>query len=255
MWESGEAYERYVGRWSRRVAPEFLRWVDAGPGKRWLDLGCGTGALSAAILDRCDPVEVVGVDRSEAQVRWAAAHVGDPRARFLVADVGQLPAVAVDVVVSGLALNFFPDAGAALKAMADRAPGGTVAAYVWDYAGRMDLMRQFWDAAATVDPGAARDEAQRFPICHPDRLQDAWQDAGLVDVAVQAIDVPTVFRDFDDYWTPFLGGQGVAPAYVMSLDERRRAALRDRLRERLPVADDGSINLTARSWAVRGLVA
>ena len=236
------------------MAPEFLRWLDAGPRRRWLDVGCGTGALSAAILDRWDPVEVVGVDKSDAQAGWAASHVDDPRASFVVADITELPAVTADVVVSGLALNFFPDAGAAVRAMSARAPGGTVAAYVWDYAGRMDLMRQFWDAAGTVDPDAARDEADRFPICHPDRLQACWEESGLIDVAVHAIDVPTVFRDFDDYWTPFLGGQGVAPAYVMSLDERRRGILRDRVRELLPVAEDGTIGLVARAWAVRGLV-
>jgi SAM-dependent methyltransferase len=255
VWASGEAYERYVGRWSRQVAPEFLRWLDAGPGRRWLDVGCGTGALSAAVLDRWDPVEVVGVDRSEAQAGWAATHIDDPRVRFQVADVSELPAVTVDVVVSGLALNFFPDAGAAVRTMASRAPGGIVAAYVWDYAGRMDLMRQFWDAAGEVDPAAARDEAERFPICHPDRLQACWQESGLAGVAVRAIDVPTVFQDFDDYWGPFLGGQGVAPAYVMSLDERRRGVLRDRIREHLPVGEDGTISLIARAWAVRGLVA
>jgi trans-aconitate methyltransferase len=252
MWADGDAYELYVGRWSRLVARDFLAWLRPEPHRRWLDVGCGTGALSAAILARCDPAEVVAVDRSEAQAGWAAAHVDDPRARFVVADVSELPAVTVDIVVSGLALNFFPDAGAAVGAMRARAPHGIVAAYVWDYAGRMDLMRHFWDAAAAVDPDAARDEAVRFPICHPDRLQALWEGSGLGDVAVRAIDVPTVFRDFDDYWSPFLGGQGVAPAYVMSLDEERRRRLRDHVRATLPVADDGSIGLIARAWAVRG---
>lgn len=252
MWADGDAYELYVGRWSRLVARNFLSWVGAGPRRRWLDVGCGTGALSAAILAHCDPIEVMGVDRSEAHVAWTAAHVDDDRARFVVADATQLPAVTFDVVVSGLVLNFLPDAGAALDAMRERAPAGVVAAYVWDYAGRMDLVRHFWDAAGTLDPSAARDEAARFPICHPERLRDLWQDAGLVDVAVQAIDVPIVFRDFDDYWAPFLGGQGVAPAYVMSLDEERRLKLREHLQATVPVADDGTVRLVARALAVRG---
>lgn len=253
MWSSGEAYERYVGRWSRRVAPAFLDWLGAGPGRRWLDVGCGTGALSEAILARCDPAEVVGADPSEAHVGWAAAHVGDGRARFVVAGAGDLPPVTVDVVVSGLVLNFLPDAGAGLEAMRARAPQGTVAAYVWDYAGRMDLMRYFWDAAAELDPASsALDEGARFPLCRPDRLEALWRDAGLADVAVQAIDVPTVFVGFDDYWAPFLGGQGPAPAYAMSLAEEHRQELRDRIRAALPVAGDGSISLLARAWAVRG---
>lgn len=252
MWADGDAYELYVGRWSRLVARHFLRWLDAGPRLRWLDVGCGTGALSAAILDRCDPIEVVGVDRSEAHVAWTVAHLEDDRARFLVADAAHLPEVTVDVVVSGLVLNFLPDAGAALAAMCARAPAGIVAAYVWDYAGRMDLMRHFWDAAGALDPSAYHDEAARFPICHPDRLRALWEDGGLTDVAVEAIDVATVFRDFDDYWAPFLGGQGVAPAYAMSLDEDRRQELRERLRATVPVAEDGSVHLVARALAVRG---
>ena len=252
MWANGDAYELYVGRWSRLVARDFLTWVGAGPGRRWLDVGCGTGALSEAILAQCEPAEVVGVDQSEAHVAWTAAHIPDERARFLVADAADLPAVTVDVVVSGLVLNFLPDAGAALRAMRERAPAGVVAAYVWDYAGRMDLMRHFWDAAGALDPAAAVDEAARFPICHPDRLRALWEDAGLTGVDVHAIDVPTVFRDFDDYWAPFLGGQGVAPAYAMSLNEERRHQLRERLRATVPVAEDGAVRLVARALAVRG---
>lgn len=114
-------------------------------------------------------------------------------------------------------------------------------------------MRHFWDAAAALDPGAADlDEGSRFEMCRPERLEALWCGAGLLDVASRAIDVPTVFRDFDDYWTPFLGGQGPAPGYALSLDPRHRDALRDRIRAGLPVAADGSIGLVARAWAVRG---
>ncbi|MGH8973461.1 MAG: class I SAM-dependent methyltransferase [Acidimicrobiia bacterium] len=107
-WASGDAYEPYVGRWSRRVAVEFLDWLGVGPKRRWLDVGCGTGALSAAVLARCDPRQVVGVDPSASHVAWAAGHVGDPRVRFLVGDATHLPPEVVDVVVSGLVLNFLP---------------------------------------------------------------------------------------------------------------------------------------------------
>jgi hypothetical protein len=133
------------------------------------------------------------------------------------------------------------------------APSGTVAAYVWDYAEGMRLMRAFWDAAAALDPAAASlDEGRRFPLCRPEPLARLFAAAGLREVATRAIDVPTVFRDFDDYWDPFLGGQGPAPAYCVGLAEDARTALRERLRTSLPVAPDGRIRLTARAWAVRG---
>jgi hypothetical protein len=112
-------------------------------------------------------------------------------------------------------------------------------------------MRAFWDAAAAVDP-AAPDEGPRFPLCRPEPLGAAFADAGLADVEVEAVEIPTRFRDFDDFWDPFLGGQGAAPAYAMSLPEPHRDALRERLRAGLPYGPDGAIDLTARAWAVRG---
>jgi hypothetical protein len=159
-----------------------------------------------------------------------------------------------DVVVSGLLLNFLPAPTAAVVGMARAArPGGTVAAYVWDYAGGMELLRTFWDAAVELDPSAgALDEGRRFPLCDPARLERLWRDAALTDVESTGLDVATPFQDFDDYWRPFLGGQGPAPSYVASLDDDRREALRERLRARLPAGADGRIALRARAWAVRG---
>lgn len=164
-----------------------------------------------------------------------------------------LAAASLDVVVSGLVLNFVPEQRAALEEMARVVRrGGVIAAYVWDYGGRMDLMRHFWDTAVELDPQASMlDEVIRFPLCRPAPLEALFAGAGLVDVAVEAIDIPTSFVDFDDYWQPFRGGQGPAPAYAMSLDEAARARLRERIRERLPIAPDGSIALQARAWAVR----
>lgn len=252
-WARGDSYEPYVGRWSRLVAAEYLDWLSVGHQKRWLDIGCGTGALMAAILTRCDPVEVVGIDPSEDYIRWARTRIQDDRARFFVADATHLPPGASDVVVSGLVLNFMPDPRAALAAMRARSPKGIVAAYVWDYSGGMELIRRFWDAAVFLDPAASDlDEGVRFPICRPERLGALWRDHGVVNVATRAFDVPTIFRDFNDYWTPFLGGQGPAPGYAMALDEERRNELRDRVRALLPIAADGSISLTARAWGVCG---
>jgi SAM-dependent methyltransferase len=253
VWASGDAYEPYVGRWSRAVASEFVVGLGVRAGGRWLDVGCGTGALSGAILRHCEPAEVVGIDPSEGYVEWATAHVNDPRARFEVTDATRLPDGPFDAAVSGLVLNFVPEPAVAVNAMRETAASGVVAAYVWDYADRMELIRYFWDAAVALDPAAAElDEGVRFPICRPERLEALWRQAGMADVSSRAIDVPTTFRDFGDYWNPFLGGQGPAPGYAMSLDEGSRATLRERIRSMLPIADDGSITLTARAWAVRG---
>jgi SAM-dependent methyltransferase len=162
----------------------------------------------------------------------------------------------VDVAVSGLALNFFPDPARGLHEMRRvTTRGGTIAAYVWDYAGKMEFMRHFWDAAVAMSSAARTlDEGSRFPLCRPGALERLFRGAGLMDVHVRSIDVPTQFADFDDFWLPFLGGQGPAPSYVMSLDEATRDELRDRLRRRLPVESDGSIALIARAWAIRGRV-
>jgi len=255
-WSAGEAYEPYVGRWSRLVAAEFVDWIALPEGACWLDVGCGTGALAEVILDRAAPKEVVGVDPAPAFLAFAGSRLGDPRAVFKTGDARELPVEEeeFDAAVSGLALNFIPDPAKALSEMRRAVRrGGTVAAYVWDYSGEMQLMRRFWEAAAALDPAAEElDEGRRFPICKPERLQTLFTRAGLGDVQDRAIDVPTVFRDFDDYWTPFLGGQGPAPGYCVSLSEDKRAALRERLRAELAAEADGSIHLTARAFAVRG---
>lgn len=257
-WERGSPYEQYVGRWSRRLAPEFLAWLNIPAGRRWLDVGCGTGALCAAIVDRCSPFSVVGIEPSNGFLETAIENLSG-RAALHKGSATAVPLddASVDVVVSGLVLNFVPDPRAALLEMA-RVTGedGTIAAYVWDYGEKMELIRHFWDAAIALDPDAAKlDEAIRFPLCRPEALEGLFVGAGLGDAEVKSIDISTPFMDFDDYWQPFLGGQGPAPGYAMSLDESARARLRNRLRERLPIAADGSIPLTARAWAVRATVA
>lgn len=258
LWAAGDRYEPYVGRWSRRVAPRFVRWLERPGGLRWADVGCGTGALTAAIVEEAAPASVLGIDPSEAFVRYAQAHA-PPAAAFRVGDAMALPLAdrSVDAAVGGLMLNFVPDPEAALLEMARvTTSDGAVGVYVWDYAGRMELMRAFWDAAAALDASATRlDEGRLFPICSPEPLRELFQGAGLADVRVDAIDVDTTFADFDDYWVPFLGATGPAPAYAMSLTDDRRDALRERLRETLPIAPDGTIPLVARAWACSGRVA
>jgi len=254
-WERGSSYERYVGRWSRQVAPAFLAWLDLPARLRWVDVGCGTGALCAAIVDHCAPASVAGVEPSEGFRASAAANLAD-RATILPGSATELPLpdASVDAVVSALALNFVPDPAAGLVEMrrVTRA-GGAIAAYVWDYAGKIEFLRAFWDAAVALDPSAAAaDEGARFPLCRPEPLRALFESARLSRVAVTALDVPTPFADFEDFWQPFLGGQGPAPAYAMALEEPARARLREAVRARLPVAADGSIALIARAWAVRG---
>jgi SAM-dependent methyltransferase len=251
VWTSGDAYDAYIGRWSRGVATAFVDWLAVPAGRRWLDVGCGTGALTAAVLASADPGHVLGVDPSPEFLATARTRIPDQRATFAAADARSLPDGPFHAVVSGLALNFVPDPGRAVAEFAR--VGGVVAAYVWDYADGMAMLRYFWDAAATLDPAAVElDEGRRFPLCGPEPLRTLWTEAGLHDVAVEAIDVPTVFTGFDDYWRPFLGGQGPAAGYAMSLPEGHRRDLGDLVRLRLPADEDGSIPLTARAWAVRG---
>jgi SAM-dependent methyltransferase len=256
VWTSGDAYEAYVGRWSRRIADEFLKWINVPAGGGWLDVGCGTGELTRVILDRCQPAGVTGIDPSHAFLTLALERTPARRAEFCEADAQSLPFedARFDACVSGLVLNFVPEPERGVSEMARvTRVGGTVAAYVWDYAGKMEMIRYFFDAAVTLDPAAADvDEGSRFPICRPEALAALFTSAGLSEVASRAIDVPTHFRDFDDYWTPFLAGTGVAPAYAMSLSDPERAALRQRLKASLPVQADGSIRLIARAWAVKG---
>lgn len=252
-WVDGAAYDAYIGRWSRRIALSFIDWLAVDEGAVWADVGCGTGSLTAAVLAEAEPRLIVGVDRSPG---FLAAALPDARAVFLVADARQLPLAGARfrAVVSGLALNFVPEPEAAVAELARvAAPEAPVAAYVWDYGGGMAMIDHFWRAAEILDPVAAgRSENGRVPICHPDPLRELWSAAGLLRPEVIAIETATVFADFDDYWTPFLGGQGPAPGYVASLPPERRVALAELLRSRLPAEADGTIRLTARAWAVRG---
>jgi SAM-dependent methyltransferase len=256
-WERGDPYERYVGRWSRLVAPEFISWLAIGSGRRWLDVGCGTGALSAAIVAQAVPATVVGVEPSAGFLERARVNLGQSVVLSLGgAEALPLERASIDVAVSGLVLNFVPDLPSVLRELRRvTVPGGTIAAYVWDYAEGMQLIRHFWDAAVELDPTARfLDEGVRFPLCNPKALSSAFSEAGLVHVTTSAVEVPTPFKDVADYWSPFLGGQGPAPAYAMSLSEDQRERLRARVAERLPLCPDGSIRLLARAWAVRATV-
>ncbi len=254
-WDGGGAYEAFMGRWSRLIADRFVQAMSVSGGLRWLDVGCGTGALLHAVTQVCSPQEAVGVDPSAEFVQVARARLGE-QADIRVAGGEELPFGddTFDLVVSGLVLNFVPDPLAAVvewKRVLRR--GGSIAAYVWDYADGMEFLRCFWDAAVGLDAAAASlDEGVRFPICRPERLADLFGRAGLSAVRTGELTVDTRFTGFNDYWTPFLAGQGPAPGYVAALGDSQRARLEARLRSTVPVSHDGSIRFYARAWTVSG---
>lgn len=255
-WTSGSAYEVWMGRWSRLLAHEFLSWLSLPAHAHWLDVCCGSGIVSQAIAEACSPVTVVGVDASPGQVAFAREQNTQPNLTFTVADAVALPFEneCFDVAVCCLGLNFIPQPDQALREMRRvTRGGGTVAAYVWDYAQGARFLREFWDAATAVDPEAAVfDQARRFPLCAPHALRRIFETVKLEQVVLTSLNIVTRFTSFDDYWRPFSSGQGSAPNYLATRDDRTRSAIRERLRTSLPADADGAIALPARAWAVRG---
>jgi SAM-dependent methyltransferase len=255
-WQAGESYDAYMGRWSQKIAPLFLDWLSAPKGVDWLDVGCGTGALTSAILAQCKPQNILAIDPSGGFLERARENAAWGRAEFRLGDAQALPVETAsrDIVVSGLMLNFVPDKATALAEMKRAArAGGTIALYVWDYpGGGVEFMREFWSAAAALDP-AASDlmENRRFPYCTPEGLADLAKGAGFGPVECTAIEAPTLFKDFGDYWHPFTLGQGPAPGYCAKLDPASRQRLKERLQESLPLQADGSIMLMTRAWALK----
>lgn len=255
-WNAGQSYDHYMGRWSRRIAKGFLEWLQPPPDMNWLEIGCGTGALTQAILKHCAPRSVMATDRSPDFVEHARKANADPRIAFGVSDAQALPAPdnGVDAVTSALVLNFIPDRIAALREMRRvLKPGGTLSFYVWDYpGGGMGFIDAFWKAASALDPAAAElDEGMRFPFCSVDGLSHLCQAADIPQPEIKAIEVETEFADFDAFWHPFTLGAGPAPGYCQSLEEKRR----DRLRETLKAAvgSAGPIRFPARAWAVKSV--
>jgi SAM-dependent methyltransferase len=258
-WQAGDNYDQYMGRWSREIAPRFLDWLGLASGLDWLEVGCGTGALSGAVVAQSAPRSLTAIDPSEGFVKAARSNVPDSRVTFGVGDAQALPvdSASKDVVVSGLVLNFVPDKERALAEMlrVARRPA-TIAFYVWDYpGGGVEFMRAFWTAATALNTSAADlTEDKRFPLCSADGLIDLAKRAGLASADVTAIEMPTVFKNFEDSWHPFTLGTGPAPGYCASLAPEARQQLKDKLNESLPQREDGSIHLKARAWAIRATI-
>jgi SAM-dependent methyltransferase len=248
MFSEGDGYERFMGRWSRRLAPLFVTFASVTEGDRVLDVGSGTGALSAAAA-AIESVQVTGIEPAAAYVRYAQERLDG---HFEVGDAMALPFAddSFDRTLAMLVLNFVPDPAAALQQMIRvTRPGGVVAAAVWDYGEGMQMLRTFWDAAVALDPAAAPRDERHMPLCARGALTGQWRTHGLRDVDEQPLTIDMAFESFDDYWQPFLGGQGPAGVYVSSLAESARHALESRLRARF---DD--LTMCARAWAVRGVV-
>jgi SAM-dependent methyltransferase len=256
MFADAEAYDRFMGRWSRLIAPllaDFARLPDSG---RVLDVGSGTGALS---LELARSATVTGIDPSKEYVAYAASRNPLPgRAAFEVGDAQSLRFgdASFAAAVSLLVFNFIPDPLKALREVRRvTRPGGPIAAAVWDYGGRMGMLRAFWDAAVQTDPGAAKRDEKHMPLCRSGELAKLWTEGGLENVVEQPLEVTTTFSSFADFWDPFLLGQGPAGAYVRALPEDRVKALRSALKRRLSVSDETArFSLPARVWAVRGAV-
>jgi len=255
-WLSGNPYERFMGRWSILIAEKFLDWLSIPPARSWLGVGCGTGSLTKLILETQHPKEIISIDSSSDFISYAQQLITSPSVRFKVglAQSLDLDSNSMDAVVSGLVLNFVPQPEDAISEMLRvTKPGGKIGIFLWDYADGMQMLRYFWDAAVELDVSAAAfEEGIRFPLCQAGQLESLVLEIGLKQVEATPIEVTTVFQNFDDYWMPFLGNAGPAPGYTMSLKQKDRQKLEDKLRESLPIENNGSISLIARDWAVKG---
>lgn len=259
MFADAKAYERFMGRWSRLIAPALAAFAEIPDAARVLDIGSGTGSLASAIARRHQRAHVTGIDPSKEYIEYASSINPFPgRVEFQSGDAQdlKLPSASFDAALSLLVFNFIPDAGKALAELRRVIkPGGRISAATWDYSAGMRMLRIFWDAAVSVDPGAEKRDEKRMPLCRAGELQSLWASAGLLNVGEQPLDITMRFENFADYWDPFLLGQGPAGAYLAGIDSGRRQALRRKVRTRLRLtSDDEPFDLPARAWAVRGTV-
>jgi len=254
-WDSAVAYDRFMGRWSRQLAPQFVDWLEIPDDCAWLEIGCGTGALTSAICERTNPRSVVAVDTAPEFVEFCTKQLPYKTLHVTQGTVDSLPLHqdGYGAVVSSLVLNFLPRTIESLQKMKLAcSPDGWVAASVWDYSKGMEFLRLFWDAAVAVDPAAAAfDEGVRFPLCRPDALRTAFHQAGLRNIEIAPIVIPTIFQSFEDYWSSLAEGTGPAPSYVATLSADKRQALASSLKALASPNGSGPVTLQASAWAVK----
>lgn len=259
MFGDAEAYERFMGRWSRRLAPLLVDFANPPATGRMLDVGSGTGALAFAIAAKRARCRVLGIDPSKEYVEFAKSANDFPgRVSFQTGDAQQLSFsdAAFDSSLSLLVFNFIPDGNKALREVSRvTKPGGCVSAAVWDYGSDMRMLRTFWDAAVSLAPAAEKFDESHMPLCRGGELEEFWQQGGLQQVTARPLDITMRFDSFADYWGPFLLGQGPAGGYVRNLNADHRQTLRDEVKRRLSLrSEHAPFSLLARAWAVRGIV-
>jgi ubiquinone/menaquinone biosynthesis C-methylase UbiE len=258
--DDGAAYERFIGRWSRRVADRIAETVVFDGAGALLDVGCGSGSLAAAFAARHPKRQIVGIDVATPYLDFARAREDLKAVEFLQQDAQEIafPDDSFDGAGALIALNFMSDPLKAAREMARVVrPGGTLVAAAWDFRGGLVYQRLLWDTAAAIDPVAAqtRDKIFSNPLALPDGIANLWRSAGLEDVDRQSVTVRMDFANWDDYWQPLLGGQGPVGGYVAALERDVQERVRSAVRAAFLSGDvDGPRSLTATSWVVTGLV-
>jgi SAM-dependent methyltransferase len=258
MFTVSSGYERYMGRWSRLLAPAYVGFAGVKNGERILDVGTGTGALASALEVAMTSSELAGIDPSEGFINYAKKNAKSGRVSFEVGDAQALrfKDASFDHTMSLLVMNFIPDHNKAIAEMRRvTRPKGVVSSCVWDYNEGIQSLRFFWDEVTALDPAMAPKDERNMKLTREGQLGEVWKKAGLVNVEEKPLVIDQAFSSFEDYWGPFLTGVGPGGAYVVSLPLERRVQLEARLRKRLlGNRDDGAFVLKARVWCVRGEV-